>query len=328
MRRREFITGLIGTTAASALRSHVAFGQAGVPIIGYLSSQPSVSVAHLEIAFRQGLNEFGYFENRNVSIEYRYAEQDYERLPALALELVRRPVDVLVACGNVRAVLAAKSTTATIPIVFDANEDPVTQGLVASINRPGGNLTGVSFFTSTLEGKRLALLHDISPNARVIGNLTNPDNPNLQRDAEIQRAASALGLKLHMVEAKNGVGIDAAFATMASAGAEALLVNTDSFLTGARNQIVAQAARYAIPAIYGRREFATAGGLISYGESLAETYRQMGIYAGKILKGARPSELPVMQLTKIELVLNLKAAKALGLTVPETLLATADEVIQ
>jgi putative ABC transport system substrate-binding protein len=250
-------------------------------------------------------------------------------LPALAADLVRRQVTVIVAAGGSQSALAAKTATPTIPIVFDTNDDPVKLGLVGSFNRPAGNATGVSFFTATLDGKRLELLHELVPKAVAIGALIGPDSPTTERVLpEIQEAARVAKLQLHVIKANCEHDIDAAFTTLADLRAEALLVSTDSFFTRSRNQLTALAARSAIPAIYGRREFVVAGGLASYGESLAEAYRQMGVYAGKILSGVKPVDLPVMQLTKIELVINLKTAKALGFEIPPTFVARADGVIE
>jgi putative ABC transport system substrate-binding protein len=287
------------------------------------------STPHLEDALRDGLKQRGYVEGRNVAIEYRWAEAQYDRLPALAAELVSRQVAVIVAAGSPKSARAAKIATATVPIVFDTNDDPVKLGLVTSFNRPAGNATGVSFFTAALDGKRLELLHDLIPKAVAIGVLINPDSPSTERVlSEIQGVARTTGLQVLTIRANSERSIDEAFATFANRRAEALLVSTDPFFTISREQLTALAARYAIPTIYGRREFVAAGGFASYGESLAEAYRQMGIYTGKILEGAKPTDLPVMQLTKFELVINQRTAKAMGLEVPPTLLARADEVIE
>jgi putative ABC transport system substrate-binding protein len=325
MRRREFITLLGGGAAAWPLMARAQ--QRALPVIGYLSSQSADSTPHLVAAFRRGLNEVGYVEGQSVSVEYRFAQNQNSRLPELAADLVKRQVVVIVASGS--SAPAAKSATATIPIVFDTNDDPIKLGLVAGLNRPGGNATGVTFFTPSLDGKRVQLLHDLIPKAVGGGVLINPDGSNVEQVLpEIREAARVAGLQLNVIKASTERDIDAAFATLADWRAEVLLVATNAFFTFSRDRLATLAARYAIPAIYGRREFAAAGGLISYGESLADAYHQMGIYAGKILNGAKPDDLPVMQLTKMELVINLKTAKALGLTVPPNLLAIADEVIE
>ena len=280
-------------------------------------------------AFRQGLSETGYVEGQNVAIEYRWAEGRYDRLPALAADLVGRKVDVIVTSGGDPAALAAKNATSTIPIVFTVGGDPVAAGLVASLARPGGNLTGVSILAVELMPKRLELLSELVPQARVIALLVNPNNPNAERIMrDVQEAARAKGVQLHILKAGTESEIDAAFASLVQLQAGALVVGADPFFNSRREQLVALAARHAVPAIYEWREFAAAGGLISYGASLTAAYRQVGIYAGKILKGAKPADLPVQQPTTFELVVNLKTAKALGLTVPPSILARADEVIE
>jgi putative ABC transport system substrate-binding protein len=325
--RRQFISVLGGTALVWLLAARAQ--QAALPVIGYLhNGSPGVN-PHLEAAFGEGLHQTGYTEGQNVAIDRRWAESHYDRLPALAADLVRRQVAVIVAAGSSQSALAAKTATATIPIVFDTNDDPVKLGLADSFNRPAGNATGVAFFTAALDGKRLELLHELVPKAVAIGVLINPVSPNTERVLpEIQEAARVAKLQLHVIEASSEHDIDAAFTTLADLRAEALLVSTDPSFTQSRNRLSALAARSAIPAIYGRREFVVAGGLASYGESLAEAYRQMGVYAGKILSGVKPADLPIMQLTKIELVINLKTAKALGLEIPPTFLARADEVIE
>jgi ABC-type uncharacterized transport system substrate-binding protein len=327
MRRREFIM-LLGSAAAAwplAARAQ----QPVNPVIGYLHSGSVGPYAHLLAAFHQGLNETGTVEGNNVAIEYRWAEGHYDRLSALAADLVGRHVALLVAQGGDPPVLAAKSATATIPIVFTVSSDPVKLGLVASVNRPGGNVTGFWAYTSLLGTKRLELMQQLLPANTSITVLINPDNPNADIDTpELRDAARTLGQSISLVKARSEAEIDAIFATLGKRRAAALLVNTDPFFLARRAQIVSLAARHGVPAIYAQREFVTAGGLISYGSSLADGYRQVGIYAGRILKGERAADLPVVQPTKFDFVINLKTAKALGLTVPPTLLARADEVIE
>jgi putative ABC transport system substrate-binding protein len=279
-------------------------------------------------AFRQGLGETGYVEGQNVAIEYRWAEGSYDRLPAMAADLVGRKVDVIVA-GGIPAALAAKSATSTIPIVFSGIGDPVGTGLVASLARPGGNLTGISEMTTDLMAKRLELLSELVPQATVIALLVNPNNPNAKPYLrEAQEAGRTKGVQLPILKASNESEIEAAFGTLVQLHASALIVVPDAFFSGRREQIVALASRHAVPAIYHLRELAAAGGLISYGASLTANRRQAGIYAGRVLKGAKPADLPVQQPTTFELVINLKTAKALGLTMPQSLLARADEVIE
>ena len=326
MNRRELILLLGGAmTAARALRAQ----QKAMPVIGVLSTgSPGPSSAPFMAAFRQGLSETGYVEGQNVAIEYRWAEGHYDRLPALAADLVGRKVDLILA-GSPPSALAAKSATSTIPIVFRHGADPVRDGLVASLARPGGNLTGVSKLADELTAKRLELLSELVPRAGVIALLVNPNNSIAERVIQdVQQAARAKGLQLHVLKASSESEIDTAFASLVQLHAGALLVAADPFLTSRREQLVALASRHAVPSIYAWREFAASGGLISYGASLTSAFRLLGTYAGKVLKGAKPADLPVQQPTTFELVINLKTAKALGLTVPQSLLARADEVIE
>jgi putative ABC transport system substrate-binding protein len=280
-------------------------------------------------AFRTGLSESGYVEGRNVAIEFRWAQGQYQRLPAMASELVDRKVAVIVAGGSVAAGFAAKAATTTIPIVFSSGTDPVKVGLVPSLSRPGGNLTGAFILTAELEAKRLQVLHELVPTATVIAILANPNFPDAESQRrDLQAAARAIAQRLVFLDAASERDIDAAFASLVQQRASALLVASDPFLFSRRDQIVALAARHGVPAVYQWRDFAAAGGLMSYGTVLAELYRPMGIYVGRILKGAKPSDLPVQQSTKVELIINLKTAKALGLSVPISLIGRADEVIE
>jgi putative ABC transport system substrate-binding protein len=321
MRRRELMLLLGGAmTGPLAARAQ----QKAMPVIDYLSS---TSAGPGLAAFHQGLGETGYIEGHNAAIEYRWAEGSYDRLPALAADLVHRKVDVIATVGTPSA-LAAKSATSTIPIVFSVG-DPVGNGLVASLARPGGNLTGISILTVELMPKRLELLSELAPQAGVIALLVNPNNAIAERIMrDVQEAAHAKAVQLHILKASTESEIDAAFATLVQLHIGALLVGTDGFFSSRREQLVALASRHAIPAIYEYREFAAAGGLISYGTSIPAANRQIGIYVGKILKGAKPADLPVQQPTTFELVVNLKTAKALGLSVPQSMLARADEVIE
>jgi putative ABC transport system substrate-binding protein len=301
-----------------------------MPVIGFLHSASAAAYAHLVAAFHKGLSEAGYSEGQNVAIEYRWSEGHNERLPALAAELVRRQVAVIVTPGSTAATLAAKAATPTIPIVFLSAVDPVKTGLVASLNRPGGNVTGVSDIGVELAAKRLGLLHELLPGAARFALLVNPDNPGIT-DAfvtEAQTAASAIGRQIEVVTASTNDDIDRAFATLVNKRADAFLVSTDALFVTRRVQLVTLAARHAVPAMYFRREFAEAGGLMSYGSNLADQFRQNGIYAGRILKGEKPAEMPVQLPIKFEFVVNLQTAKALGIDVPTTLLARADEVIE
>jgi putative ABC transport system substrate-binding protein len=325
MRRREFISLLGSAAVAGPLAARA---QQPMPVIGFLHSVSFDNLAHLVQSFHQGLKEAGFVEGRNVSIEYRWAEGHYDRLPALAADLVRRQVTVIAAPGGTPTAVAAKAATATIPIVFLVGVDPITAGLVASLNQPGGNVTGVSILNVDVVAKRLELLHELVPTAAVIALLVNPTNP-VYTEPEIKEArdaAGSLGLQLHVLNASNEDEIDAAFATMVREGAGALVLSPDPFFNGRRVQLAALEARYGIPVIADRREFVEAGGLMSYGPNLADANHQVGVLVGRILKGARPADLPVQQVVKIELVINLKTAKTLGIAIPLPLLGRADEV--
>ena len=325
MRRREFIAG-VGSAAVWPL---VARAQQGaMPVIGFLSGVSSGPFAQRLAAFHQGLNETGTVEGRNVAIEYRWAEDQYDRLPALVTDLVSRKVAVIVAYTDAAA-FAAKAATRTIPIVFISGSDPVGGGIVPSLNRPGEGITGVSWFGVDLVPKQLALLHELVPNAAVIALLVDLNAPNAASYvSRVRAAAPTLQLQLIVLDARTASDIDTAFAGLVQKRASALVVGAGAFLVSRRDQIVALAARFGIPASYSVRTFPAVGGLMSYGAPLSDIYRQLGLYAGRILRGEKPADLPVLQPTKFELVINLKTAKALGLTIPETLLATADEVIQ
>ena len=324
--RREF---LIGLGAATLWPLAARAQQKRMPVIGFLSpGSPGPSAPYMA-AFREGLSETGYAEGQNVAIEYRWAEGRYDRLPALAADLVGRKVDVIVTGPGPGPALAAKSATSTTPIVFSPVGDPVGEGLVASFARPGGNLTGFSAFVFELTAKRLELLSELAPQASVIALLVNPTNPNTERIIrEVREAASAKGVQLAILKAATESEIDAAFATLVQLQAGALLIGTDPFFVSRREQLLALASHHAVPAISAFREFAASGGLISYGPSQTAAFRQLGVYAGKILNGARPADLPVQQPTIFELVINLKTANALGLMVPQSILARADEIIE
>src|SRR5262249_17006055 len=329
MRRREFITLLGGAVAGWPLT--VRGQQPAMPVIGFLNGQSAQAFAPMVASFRRGLNEAGYVDGQNVAIEYRWADGRLDRLPPLAADLVRRQVTVIAATGGNNSALVAMQATSTIPIVFTSSDNPMERGLVASINRPGGNVTGVSWFSAELGAKRLGLLHELVPNATIVALLINPDNPESARQpAELLNAAHAIGLQLILLTATTASDIDTAFTAMAQNRVGALLVGSDPFFANRREQLIALAGRHAIPTIFADagREVAEAGGLMNYGNSLADAYRRAGIHTGRILKGAKPSELPVDQATKFELIINLRTAKALGLTVPDTLLARADEVIE
>jgi putative ABC transport system substrate-binding protein len=328
MKRREFITLLVGSSVAGWPLTARA-QQSAMPVVGFLHSASPESFQRLAAAFREGLREKGYVEGQNIAIEQRWAEGEYDRLPALAAELVGRGVAVLATMGGEGPALAAKAATSTIPVVFVSGGDPVKLGLVAGINRPGGNVTGINQFTSSLEKKRLGLLHDLVPRADLIAVLINPSRSvaNLQR-AEIAEAAAQLGVKTLILTATREAEFDPAFATIAVQRIGALLCAADPFFFSRRAALVALCVRYGVPAIFEFRDFVDAGGLMSYGTDLADSYRQCGIYVGRLLKGERPSELPVVQSTKFEMVINLKTARKLGLEVPADLLTLADEVIE
>jgi putative ABC transport system substrate-binding protein len=325
MKRRQFIAGL-GSAAAWPLA--VRAQQPVLPVIGYLSAQSADDDYKLTIAFLQGLKETGYVEGQNVGVEYRWAENQLDQLPGLAADLVRRRVAVIVATAATAA-LAAKAATATIPIVFGMGGDPVALGLVARLNRPSGNVTGHTILTAELTPKQLQLLRQLMPNAARFGVLVDPAAPTTpSMIGDLQGAAGTLGLKLVIVDARTDSDLETAFATFLQQDVGAVLVGGSTLFVRRMEQLAALAVRHALPAIFPNREFALAGGLMSYGSSLGYGYQQVGIYTGRILKGEKPANLPVQQAVKIELTINLKTAKALGLTIPETLLATADEVIQ
>jgi len=322
--RRKFLATL-GSAAAWPLTAHAQ--QPATPVVGFLSSRSAEDSARSVAAFRQALAEAGYVEGRNVTIEFRWAEGHYDRLPALAAELIGRRVDVLVAVGGNQAPRAAKAATSTIPIVFGTGEDPVKESLVPSLNRPGANVTGATFFTTLLGAKRLGLLRELVPKAEVIALLIN-QNSSQGQAKDVQEAARDLGQGVVVLNGGTDADIDAAFASLAQHQAGALLVGADPFFNVRRDRLIALAARHAVPAIYQFRDYPLAGGLMSYGASISDLYQQVGVYVGRILKGDKPADLPVMLPTKFELVINLKTAKALGLTVPDKLLALADEVIE
>jgi putative ABC transport system substrate-binding protein len=325
VKRREFIT-LVGGAAAWPLAARGQ--QPAMPVIGYLNSRSRETDTPFLAAFHRGLNETGYVEGQNVAIEYRWAEGQYDRLRVLATDLVDRRVTVMAATST-PAALAAKVVTSAIPIVFTTGADPIAIGLVDSLSRPSGNATGVNIYLSDLGAKRLELLRELVPNAAVIGMLVNPNFPEAESQAkDVEEAARTLGKQVHVVHANSEGDLNRAFATFIEMKADALLIGLDAFFLSRREQLVALAARHKIPAIYFSRDFVLVGGLMSYGSDIADSYRQAGIYAGRILKGAKPGDLPVVQPTKFGLVINLKTAKALGLTVPTIMQMTADEVIE
>jgi putative tryptophan/tyrosine transport system substrate-binding protein len=325
MKRREFIT-FLGGAAAWPLAARA---QQAMPVIGLLDPRSPHMLATPSRGFRQGLKDTGYVEGENVALEYRWAENEMDRLPALAAELVRRQVSVIVASTPVAA-LAAKAATTTIPIVFTVNEDPVRLGLVASLPRPGGNLTGINLFSAELSAKRLDILREVVPGAARVGVLVNPANATSTESTlrDVAAATRAIELQIKVLNASTSRDIEAAFASFTRERPDALFVGADPYFYSRRVQLVVLAARHTIPATYSQRDFAEAGGLMSYGTSLTDAYRQIGLYAGRILKGAKPADLPVVQASKFELVVNLPTAKALGLEVPPMLLARADEVIE
>ena len=321
MKRREFIALLGGAAAAWPLAARAQ--QPAMPVIGFLDSRSPDAFADRLRGFRQGLKDTGYVEGENVAIEYRWAENQFDRLPELAAELVRRQVAVIVASGGAAAAFAAKAATTTIPIVFIVGEDPVRLGLVASLARPGGNLTGINFLSGELTAKRLELLRELVPGAARVAVLVNPANAaNTETTLrDVEPAARAMGLQIQVLNASTSREIDAAFATIVRERPDALFVGSDAFFNARRVQLALLAARHGVPAIYSDREYAEAGGLMSYGSNIVDAYRQVGVYAGRILKGAKPADLPVVQSSKFELVINPQTARMLGLTVPPTLLA-------
>src|SRR6516162_6357729 len=328
MRRREFITLLGGAAAAWPLSARAQ--QSAMPVVGVLSAEwPDLFTDRLRV-FRDGLRETGYVEGGNLAIEYRWAEGRNDRLPALAAELVRRQVSVIVTVGSTPAALAARAATTTIPIVFYLGADPVEVGLVTSLSRPGGNLTGVVTLNVEVAPKRLELLHELIPTARIIAALINPTNPVLAETLtrDLQTAAHALGVQLHILHASSERDFDTVFASLVQPRAEGLVIGADALFNSWSEQLAALTIRHAVPAIYQFHEFVSAGGLMSYGTTIVDTYRPLGVYTGRMLKGEKPAELAVQQATKLELILNMKTAKALGITVPLPLLGRADEVIE
>jgi putative ABC transport system substrate-binding protein len=324
MRRREFIA-LLGSAAAWPLAARAQ--QSTMPVVGFLNSASADGYASMAAAFRRGLKEAGYVEGQNVTIEYRWADNQYERLPALAADLVNRQVNVIFA--NSPSIPAALAATKTIPIIFNSGDDPVRLGFVASLNRPGGNATGVAIFAGELAAKRLELLHELIPGSKTIAVLVNIDfGPSARFQADAEQAARALGVATPILQASKPSEIEAAFDSLVQTRPDALLVGPGPFLNSHQDLLIARAAKAAIPAAYETRASALAGGLVSYGADVGDAYRQAGLYAGRVLKGERPADLPVVQAAKLELVINLKTAKALGLSIPDKLLAVADDVIE
>jgi putative ABC transport system substrate-binding protein len=327
VRRREFIALFGGVSIAGPLAPRAQ--SPAIPVVGFLSGGSPETLTPLVSSFRQGLSEIGYVEGRNVAIEYRWAEGHYDRLPAMAADLAARKVAVIAAPGSTPGALAAEAATKTVPIAFATGTDPVKLGLVASLNRPGGNATGISFFGSYLGPKQLEVLREILPNATVIAALINPTNPAAEVDIEeLQNAATRQGVRLVVLNAASESDFDGAFATLIQQRAAALLVAGDALFTGRFDRLISLALQHLVPTVYFSRKFAVAGGLMSYGTSLPDAYRQVGVYVGRILNGAKPADLPVQRAVKVELIINLKTAKALGLTIPPSLLARADEVIE
>jgi putative ABC transport system substrate-binding protein len=326
MKRRQFIVLLGGTTLVWPLVARAQ--QSAIPVVGFLHYASPDTFAHIAEAVRRGLKEAGYVDGQNIVIDYRWADGHYDRLPALAAELVRRQVTVITAGGSVAAA-AAKAATAVIPIVFTSGADPVWSGLVSSLSRPGANLTGVSLIAAELAVKRLEVMRELLPYARAVAMIVNPNYPGAEREVtEVEAAGHLMGLQIQKVTAGSEVALETAFATISQMRVDAVTVGTDGFFVTRREQIVALAARYAVPGIYPFPDFPAAGGLASYGASLADAYRQAGVYTGRVLKGAKPADLPIMQPVKFELVINLKAAKVLGITIPAMMLSRADELIE
>jgi putative ABC transport system substrate-binding protein len=325
--RRKLIAALGGAAVAWPLVARTQ--PPALPVIGVLSSQSPAAVAGPLVAFHRGLNEFSYDEGQTIAIEYRWAGGQYDRLPELAIDLVRRKVAVLVALGGDPPALAANAATPTIPIVFIVGSDPVRFGLVESLNRPGGNATGINLLLTEIESKRIGLLHELVPSAAKLAMLINPKTPNAEaQKIDVQAVTGTLGLPIEILDASGDADIELAFTRLTQSKIGALLVEADPFFTARRNLIISLATQHAVPTIYALREFSDSGGLMSYGTNLADAYQKAGNYVGRILKGEKPADLPVVQLTKFELVINLRTAKALGLTVPQTLLVTADQVIE